>query len=174
MIQWMMDQRMANSKHDRFGGRVTAAVLFLLLSLQLSACADSTPPEERVRLFINEIEVLAEEREYTGLLDRIAGDYLDSRGNDKLAVAAILRGFYLRNKQVHLLIRIGDITFPAPDYASVTLYVGMARRPLTEEEEAGMPITNLHRVDIELVEDGDSYEIIQTEWQSAGALDFIG
>jgi hypothetical protein len=161
---------MANLKHDRCGRLAATALLFLFVA----GCADPTPPEERVRNFIDEVETLAEEREYTELLDRIAGDYLDSRGNDKLNVAAILRGFYLRNKQVHLLIRIGDISFPAPEHASVTVYVGMARRPLTEEEEAGMPITNLHRVDIALVEDGDSYEVIQTEWQTAGALDFIG
>lgn len=170
MTQWMTAHRMANLKHDRFCRLVATALLFLFVT----ACADPAPPEERVRTFIDEVETLAEEREYTELLELIAGDYLDSRGNDKLAVAAILRGFYLRNKQVHLLIRIGDINFPAQGHASVTVYVGMARRPLTEEEEAGMPITNLHRVDIELVEDGDSYEIIQTEWQTAGALDFIG
>lgn len=151
-----------------------SATLALLLVLLLAACEEPTPPEQRVRNFIDEIETLAEEREYTELLDRIAGDYLDSRGNDKLKVAAILRGFYLRNKSVHLLVRIGDIHFPAEGHASVTLYVGMARRPITAEEEAGMPRTNLHRVDIELAEDGDSYEVVQTEWQRARAGDFIG
>ena len=165
---------MANSKPEHLIRRLSALVGTLLLAGLLAACDPPSPPEERVREFITTLETLAENREYTELLDHIAGDYLDSRGNDKLKVAAILRGFYLRNKNVHLLVRIDDIRFPSEERASVTLYVGIARRPMSDEEAAGLPRTNLHRIDMELVEDGDSYEIIQTEWRRAGAGDFIG
>ena len=157
---------MANSK------RSVSWLLPLLLAL--AACDPPTPPEQRVRDFITTLETRAENREYMELLDHIAGDYLDARGNDKLDVAAILRGFFLRNKNVHLLVRIGDIQFPSNDRASVTLYVGIARSPMSDEEAAGLPHTDLHRIDLELVEDGDSYEIIQSEWRRAGAGDFIG
>lgn len=147
---------------------------WLLPLLLLAACGSPTPPEQRVRDFVATLETQAENREYTELLDHIASDYLDSRGNDKLKVAAILRGFYLRNKSVHLLVRIGNISFPAEDRASVTLHVGMARSAMSDEDTASLPRTNLHRIDMELVADGDSYEIVQTEWQRASAGDFIG
>lgn len=150
--------------------RLSALCLAVLLC---GGCSEPPAPEQRVREFIGEIETLAEAREYGELLERIAGDYLDSRGHDKLAAAGILRAFYLRNKSVHLLIRIGEIHFPAPDRASVTLYLAMARQPFTGEESASMPRTNMHRVEVDLAESGDSYEILQTEWQRAGAGEFI-
>src|SRR5690606_32995196 len=68
--------------------------------LLLAACSAPPPPQARVRGFIAELEQLAENREYAALVDAIAGDYLDTRGNDKLKAAALLRAFYLRNKSV--------------------------------------------------------------------------
>lgn len=145
----------------------------LLALLAIAGCAQPPPPEQRVRDFIAEVETLVENREFTELVDRIAGDYLDAHGNDKLKAVAILRGFYLKNKSVHLLVRIDEIRVPTPDRAAATVYVAMARRPFTDAEAAGLPRTQMHRVDVELAADGDGFEILQTRWERANAADAL-
>src|SRR5690606_2291139 len=105
--------------------------------------------------------------------DLIAGDYMDSRGNDKLKAAAILRAFYLRNREVHLYVRPGEISFPSPGFAKVTVHVAMARRPMLESEAARLPVANMHEVQLELLESGDSYEILRSEWQRGNATNLV-
>ena len=140
--------------------------------LALVACGELPPPEQRVRDFINEAEQQVENREFTTLVEHIAGDYLDSRGNDKLKAAAILRAFYLRYKSVHLHMRIAEIRLPSPERASVTIYVAMAQRPFPESGNA-IPDADFFRVDLELAAEGDSYEVLQSEWQRATATDVL-
>jgi len=151
----------------------TLYILLLPVTLFfLGGCAEPPPPEQRVRQFVEEIETLAEEREFTTLVGYIAGDYLDVRGNDKLKAAGILRAFYLRYKAVHLHLRIADIRTPTPDRAAVTVYVAMAQRAFPESGGT-LPDADFFRVELELAAHGDSYEILQSEWQRASAADVL-
>lgn len=145
------------------------AVLALLF---VTGCSEPPPPEQRVQQFIEEMETLAEDREFMTIVDHIAGDYLDSRGNDKLKAATTLRAFYLRYKTVHLLTRVEEIRVPSPDRAAVTIHVAMAQRPFPESGSA-LPDADFFRVDLELAAAGDSYEILQSEWQRATAADVL-
>lgn len=125
-----------------------------------------------MRAFVAETETLVESREFTELVDRIASDYLDERGNDRLKAVAMLRGFYLRYRSVHLVTRIDAIRLPSPEHAVVTVYVAMAQRPFGADTIT-LPDTDIFRVELELVADGDSYEILQTRWQRASAADAV-
>lgn len=140
----------------------------VVLLLLLAACAPADSPEQRARQFIDELETLAEDRQYLELVERVAGDYLDTRGNDKLKVAGILRAFYLRNKSVFLLTRIDNITVHSEDRITVELHLTMARQPFTGEQAASFPITNMHEIVLELAANGDSFEIYQSEWRGSG------
>lgn len=139
----------------------------------LTACSEPASPEARVRAFIGEVEQLAEAREYIELVDRIAGDYLDERGNDKLKAAAILRGFYLKNKSVHLLVRIDNVSVATPERASARIYVAMARQPFAADALVSIPDADMHRLDLELAADGDSWEILQATWRRAHAANVL-
>lgn len=166
---------MQNSKPERLSPlRALLVGAFLASGLPgLIACGDPSPPEQRVRDFINEIEQLAEDRQFTELVGYIDSDYVDTRGNDKLKVVGLLRAFYLRNQSVHLFVRVDEIRIPEPGHAAATVYVAMSRRPLLESEAVQLPATSMHKVDLELVADGDSYRILQTEWTRASGNDVL-
>ncbi|HEX7031347.1 MAG TPA: hypothetical protein VF254_12190 [Gammaproteobacteria bacterium] len=143
----------------------------LLVTGLLAACGASAPPEQRVREFIAETEFQVENREFAEVVDRIAGDYLDAHGNDKLKAAALLRGFYLRYRSVHLLTRIDSIALPSPGRAVATVYVAIGKRPF--DDVASLPDADIFRVEIALAEDGDSYEILQTRWRRTNVADAL-
>lgn len=167
---------MANSKPDgRAGFRLPEIHVLLAFSLAflLVACGEPEPPEKRVRQFISEFEQLAEDRQWTDMVDRIDGSYQDARGNDKLKAAGILRAFFLRNKSVHILTRIEEIRFPAADLAEVTVYLAVARQPFTGEAAANFPRTNMHKLTLELAEDGDSFTIMSSRWEAASAGNLV-
>ncbi|HEX6928787.1 MAG TPA: hypothetical protein VF267_06035 [Gammaproteobacteria bacterium] len=150
--------------------RKRCALSLLLGAGLLAACGEPVPPEQRVRDFIAGTELLVENREFTEVVGRIAGDYLDAHGNDKLKAAAYLRGFYLRYKSVHLLTRIDSIALPSPDRAAATVYVAIAKRPF---DAATLPDADIFRIDLALAEDGDSYEILQSRWRRASAAEAL-
>lgn len=141
------------------------------LLLALSACSETAPPEQRVQRFIGQMEARAEQREFKDLVDQLAPDYLDDRGNDKLKAAAILRGFYLRYKSVHLLTRIDSIDVRSPEHASAVVYVAMAQHPFPAEDV--LPDADIFRVELDLVADGDSFEILRSAWTRASAVDLL-
>lgn len=158
---------MANLKPDKWH-----VAMLAMLAFALAGCEDLPPPEQRVRQFVEQVELQVEAREFTTLVEHLAGDYLDSRGNDKLKAAATLRAFYLRYRNVHLLTRVADIRVPSAERARVTVYVAMAQQPFPESG-ARIPDADFFRVDLELVADGDSYEILQSEWQRATPADVL-
>lgn len=159
---------MVNLKPDKY----RFASLLTVAAFILAGCAEPPPPEQRVRQFVAEVEEQVEAREFTKLVEHIAGDYLDSRGNDKLKAAATLRAFYLRYKSVHLHARIADIQVPTPERARVTVYVAMAQRPFPESGN-DIPDADFFRVDFELAGKGDSYEVLQSEWRRATPADVL-
>lgn len=167
----LVNPRMANWKPDK---RMTSLSLAAFLAaFLLAGCGEPEPPEKRVRQFIAEVEGMAENRQWTDMVERIDSDYQDARGNDKLKAAGILRAFFLRNKSVHILTRIDEISFPSPDSAMVTVYVAMARQPFTGEAAANFPRTNMHKLTLELAEDGDSFTILGSEWEPAAAGNLV-
>lgn len=166
----LANHRMANWKPELRLLRLSALLLGAIL---LAGCGEPEPPEKRVRQFVDTFETLAEAREWTEMVELIDGDYQDPRGNDKLKAAGILRAFFLRNKSVHIFTRIDEISFPAPDLAVVTVYVALARQPITQEAAANIPRTNMHKLTLELSENGDSYTVLSSEWNAAAAGNLV-
>ena len=143
------------------------ALLALPALLVLTACTDRTPPEEQVRAFIDEIETLVEERQYLELVERISNDYSDSRGNDRLKIAGILRAYFLRNKNINLIIRIGDITFPGRDFAQTSIDVFMVGRSMSEDDVFRLPKSDFEHFDLDLVRDNDDWRVARAEWTAS-------
>ena len=140
------------------------ALLVFPALLALSACSESTPPEEQVRAFIGEVEILVEQRDYLELLDQISSDYSDSRGNDKLKIAGILRAYFLRNKNINLFISIGEIKFPGTDFAQTSIDVIMAGQAMSESDVFSLPKSDFEHFDLDLVREDDDWRIARAEW----------
>ena len=153
--------------------RSTLLPLLFLLALVLSGCGrELPPPEERIRALVSEAREAAEARDLSALRNLIADDYRDAQGREKGDLVNILRVLFLRDQSVHLLTRVGEIGFPEPGLATVTVYVAMAGRPFPEQD-IGLLRADLHRFDFTLREtrSGD-WQAVDIVWRRPDRADW--
>lgn len=81
-------------------------------ALVLSACGSRSSDEELVRALIDAVEIAAEERDASDVIEHVASDYSDSNGFDRAQLQNFLRGYFLANPKIELLVRIESLEFP--------------------------------------------------------------
>jgi hypothetical protein len=151
------------------------ALIFLLAVVSFSgACSPGRDsPEAQVRALLAQGEAAAEKKESGVLRQLISGKYSDSQGQDKKAIEAMLRYYFLRNQSIHLLTRIRQISFPQPDVAQADVMVAMAGQPISGAEELERLRADLHRFEITLARESGEWKVIRAEWRRAEFADFL-
>jgi hypothetical protein len=150
-----------------------AVLLAAILSLVISCSSQPDTPEAQVRALLKRGEAAAEKKEGKVLRELISEKYSDSEGQDKKAVEAILRYYFLRNESIHLFTRVQSIAFPEPSRAQAVVLVAMAGRPIPDAQQLERMHADLHRFDITLVREGKDWKVIRAEWRRAEFSDFL-
>jgi len=143
-----------------------AAVLaVMLLTLFLGACGGADEgPEAALRAWVAEGQRAAETKDRGALMDMVAEEYADSRGNNRDDIENLLRFYFLRQQKVALLTRIDELTVIGETAAELTLQVGMAG---TNDNALGFS-ADAYRIEMELVRDGDDWLLIYARWGGIG------
>jgi hypothetical protein len=89
----------------------------LTLVAMLAACSAPSSDEERVRDTFATVERAAEARDASDVLEHVALSYADSQGNDKAALQAFLRGYFLANPRVEVLFDVESLELPVAGLA---------------------------------------------------------
>lgn len=126
-----------------------------------------------MRALLQRGEAAAGKKESAALRQMISEKYADSQGQDKKAVEAILRYYFLRNESIHLLTRIRQIGFPRPDVAQADVMVAMAGQPIADAGQLERLRADLHRFEITLARENDEWKVIRAEWRRAELGDFL-
>jgi hypothetical protein len=130
--------------------------------------------EERIRAFLGEMERAVEAGDVGPLERAIAEDYADPNGNDRDAIIGILTYHFLRNREIHLLTRIGTVEVAGKQGASVIAHVAMAGQPIPDAGALAGLRADLYRFDFSLADDGEgSFELFRAVWRPAGGEDFF-
>lgn len=151
-------------------------VLFLSLSIVFlnGACSSGRDdPETQVRALLRQGEAAAEKKESAVLRQMVSEKYADSQGQDKKAVDAVLRYYFLRNQSIHLFMRIRQISFPRPDLAQADVMVAMAGQPISGAGDLERLRADLHRFDITLARENGEWKVTRAEWRRAEFADFL-
>ncbi len=138
------------------------ALVGLLSLVALSACSDTPDSEQQLRSLIDEVEAAAEDRDLSDVLRHVSKYYADRRGNDRQAIANMLRLRFIQHEHVHLLMRIDSIRIAPDDQSAwMTVFVGMAGRPVDQFRLAA----DAWLVELKLVRDGNRWQVISANWQ---------
>jgi hypothetical protein len=142
-------------------------IWFAAVLVMLAACGREPSPEDRVRQVIAAAEAAAEARDLSDTMQLVSDRYADVRGQDKAAIRDLMRGYFLINQSIHLLLRVDDIEFPANDMARARVTVGMLGR-----QDAGVDdwslAADVYEFDIQLLNEDDDWRLISAEWVRAG------
>jgi hypothetical protein len=151
---------------------------FLLLAALLLGALSCSPkagtPEEQILSLLQRAEAAAEEKDLSLLKKMISEGYSDDIGNDRQAVLAMVRYHFLRYEAVHLLTRAGDVHFPTPTVAEVTVYAAMAGEPIPSTTDLAALRGDLYRFDLTFESDEPaSWLLVHAGWRRARAADLF-
>ncbi len=146
--------------------RLTAGYLTLALTLFLAGCgAESELSEEdKVRATLTAIEVAAEARSLSGMIEHVSDSYRDFEGNDTQKIKALLQLQLIKNQSINIFSNIRELEVSA-DSATVELSVAMASRGSDLSIEENRLRADTHRFSILLKREKEQWKIRSASWQ---------
>ena len=117
-----------------------------------------------MRTAIAEIELAAEARDTSDVIEWLDPAYRDAHGNGIQEVQRLLRGYFLTNQSIHLLTRIQELSFPHPDEARVVLQVAMVGRE-ADAANAWNLAGDLHRFELAMISQDGEWRVNWARWQ---------
>lgn len=161
-----------NSGYWFYGMNRWPVLVFLGAALFFASCGRGDP-EAQLRALIERSETAAEKKETTVLRQSISEKYSDSQGQDKKALEALLRYYFLRNESIHLLTRIQQISFPEPELAQAIVMVAMAGQPIRDAGELERLRADLHRFELSFARENGEWKLTRADWRRAEFADFL-
>lgn len=147
-----MHPEMPRTRHPL---RVPQAVMLAGILLALQACGQKPDREAAVRAVLDQAEQAAESRDVGAAMELVSEDYADAEGLDRRGLQQFVRGYFVLNPRIELLVRIESIEFPESNRARVRLQIGSVATRLEAD-----------RFTVELVDESGSWRLLRTERQS--------
>ncbi len=143
----------------------------LTLVTLVYACSDSPlSKEDQIRQYIDTAVTAAESRNYNDLANLVDDDYHDQKALNRPQLVKLLKLYFFRHKNIFLLTKIGDISFPGEDQAKVSLHVAMAGSVISDTNALSSLRARIYRFDLELVM-ADGWVLREASWQVASVTD---
>lgn len=145
----------------------------LLLALVVAGCGSGETPEEQVKQFVASGKEAVEARNIGDVKKLISEMYKDGQGRTRRDLVAVSARYILANKNIHLLTRIGELTFPAPNQAMLQLYIAMTGQNVSDLDSLLNMQADLYLFDMELVREDNEWKLLKADWRRARGEDFF-
>jgi hypothetical protein len=89
----------------------------------LASCGSRSSDETQVRELIDAVELAAESRDASDVVEHVTASYSDSNGFDRTQLERFLRGYFLANPKIELLVRIETLEFPVEGLGRARLHL---------------------------------------------------
>ncbi len=143
----------------------SVAALVMAATLVLVACSGpASPPEQALQRWVAAAETAAQDKDRAALMAMISAAYADARGNGRADIERILRWWFLRQKNIALLVNIDDIEVYRDTAAKVQLTVGMAA---TNGNALGLS-ADAYRFELDMQNIDDEWLLIGARWGELG------
>lgn len=145
----------------------------ILMSWILFACSEAPlSPEEEIENFLAVGQQAIEDRQHGDLSDMVSDSYKDQQGLNRKQLLGMLRGYFLRHKNIHLHSRIDSIQLQSSNRAFVVLYVAMAGKAITDINSLASLRARVVRIELQLEKEGD-WKLQQASWKNGKISDLI-
>ncbi|MEJ2621424.1 MAG: hypothetical protein P8163_14505 [Candidatus Thiodiazotropha sp.] len=146
----------------------------LLLAHTIWGCSDDPlSAEEQLRHTLREAETYIQARDLSSTLGFVHQDYRDNSGHDLPQLRAMLVGYFLRHKSIHILSKIERIEVDEGGRAQVLLYAGLAGSAEQREASLSQWRGDLLRLELTFQQQDGDWLLVQAEWRRATTQDFM-
>jgi hypothetical protein len=135
----------------------------LLIAGLLAGCGDAESPEQQVRKVIDAIEVAAEQRDVSDLMQHVSKNYRDGNGDGPDEASRYVRGYFIANQSIHLLTRVEEIQFLSSDEARANVLVGMVGREAAASGSWDLA-ADLYEFDVALLREDGDWKVTYARW----------
>ena len=155
-------------------GRSAVALLLGVSVLLFSACSQtSDTPEEQIGAYITAAETAAKERDPLAIKSLIAQSYRDELGRNRQNLVSLATGYLLRNKNIHTLTHIRQLTFPQPDRAELVLVAGFAGEQVSDMETLLSLQATIYLFNLTLAKEDEDWRLTSASWRRATSEDIF-
>lgn len=156
----------------RTAGLAAGFALLLSIAILTQACRDSPEtPQQEIQRFIDNAVAAGEQRSVDALVDLVHANFVDQQGRNRGELALLLRGYFFRNKNIHLFTRIDRIEILGDRQANVDLHVAMAGSAIADVDAITSLRARIYRFELQLVKLND-WQLLQANWSSASIGSF--
>jgi hypothetical protein len=135
----------------------------LLIAGLLAGCGDAESPEQQVRKVIDAIEVAAEQRDVSDLMQHVSKNYRDGNGDGPDEASRYVRGYFIANQSIHLLTRVEEIQFLSSEEARANVLVGMVGREAAASGSWDLA-ADLYEFDVALLREDGDWKVTYARW----------
>lgn len=143
--------------------RTSATAALASIAGALAGCGDADSPEQQVRDVISAIEVAAERRDVSDLMQHISRSYRDGDGNGRDDASRYVRGYFVANQSIHLLTRVEEVQFSSTEEARANVLVGAVGREAAASGAWDL-VADLYEVDVALLREGGDWKVTYARW----------
>ncbi|NNJ91373.1 MAG: hypothetical protein HKP55_06855 [Gammaproteobacteria bacterium] len=147
-----------------------------LVFIILGGCGgEPEDPKAKIKAMIDLVEVAAEKSSVTLFSEHISEQYQDQHHGNRQRVMRSLLGYFHRNKNIHLFMRIRNIEINEqnPDSAKASVNVAMTGTQVDSAEKLLLLRARVYRFDIDLGYEDDQWMIRAATWQRIQVKDFL-
>jgi hypothetical protein len=143
-----------------------------LVCLLATGC-NSRPkdPELEIREIVARMENYAERKQLSDLKGLVDDSFTAKGKYDKKKISALINYYFLRRKNIHVLSRIVDVSFPTPDLASVKIIVGLAGKAFDSADQLRGVRADLVRFQLQFSHRGE-WRLSRANWARLSLGDF--
>lgn len=139
-------------------------VLMLICAILVACGGPAVGPEEALRLWVDEMETAASDKDRGAILDKISENYADARGNDRKDTGDKLLLYFLRQRSATFVATIDEMKISDGSAAEMLVTVIMAG---TGGGVFGLT-ANAYRFELELEKVDSEWLLIGAKWNQLG------
>jgi len=143
--------------------RTSAGAVLATIAAACGGCGDDVSPEQQVRDVIGAIEVAAEQRSVSDLMQHVAKNYRDGDGNGHDGAQRYVRGYFVANQSIHLLTRVEEVQFLSSEEARANVLVGMVGREAAASGAWDLA-ADLYEFEVALLKEDDEWKVTYARW----------
>lgn len=141
-------------------------LLCLFIALTFSACSSDEPltDEAQVRAVLEAMELAAQERSLSNVMQHVSTKYSDSQANDFKAVQRLIQLQFLRNQNINIFSKVSELEV-IDDAATVEMSLAMTSGKLDLSNESNRLRADTFRFSLLFIKEKGEWHLKSASWQ---------